>query len=266
MSATGGAATLQVLTGGYVPTDSALPVRCRRLTLVLCSALLLCSLITMGSSIPARAATVPFDPILSSEPIEGYVFNAQVTAGYAIDVCFGRFHDGTAAAYDYIESVFGWPTHGTRWDCREMYPRPSNLDCNGTVVNPITQPLFHSTCWSNHAQGRALDLMVQGNAPSPEPLGRGNALVDWLLAADPSGNQHARARRLGVQQIIWNDRCWRSSTLGDSAVTRASDMRVCGQGHFDHIHLDFTLSGADGMTSAYTGSARRAAGGSDPAR
>ena len=48
--------------------------------------------------------------------------------------------------------------------------------------------------------GRAFDLM--------STKARGDAVVNWLLAPDANGNYSANARRLGVQQILWWDRCW----------------------------------------------------------
>jgi FG-GAP-like repeat len=194
---------------------------------------------------PAQAASVPLDPISSTAPIEGYVHNPQITTGYAGNVCFGRLRDGARAAYNYMDSLFGWPTPGTLYACRLMD------HCGFTTIDPIANPGYYSDCWSNHAQGRAIDLMVGGNAPDPTPLGRGNALVNWLFQADASGNHHARARRLGVQQIIWNNRCWSTSRSADRGITTASAMRVCNEGHYNHVHLDLTVAGANGLTSAY---------------
>jgi hypothetical protein len=234
-------------------TDSVLFVLRRRLALALCSTVLVSGFVTVSSRVGAHAATVTFDPILSGAPIEGYQHDPQVTSGYAKDVCFGRLRDGTRAAYDYMDSVFGWPTPGTMYTCREMI----NSSCSGTVVDPNTDPYFYSNnCWSNHAQGWAIDLMVGGNAPAPEPLARGNALVNWLLQADAAGNRYARARRLGIQQIIWNDRCWSSQSTADRNVTTASAMGNCNGDHFNHVHLDLTIAGANGQTSAYTSTAR----------
>ena len=224
----------------------------RERTLGFCLASLIGAVFALGVGVPARAAAVPSDPILSSAPIEGYGFDAQVTSGYARDVCFGSLREGTQAAWNYIDSVFAWATSGTLYSCREMWTG----SCNGTSVNPNTNPYFYSNgCWSNHAQGRGIDVMVGGYAPATEPLARGNALVNWLLQADSGGNRHARARRLGVQQIIWNDRCWTSKPLDQNVMT-ASAMRLCYiENHRNHVHLDLTIQGANGLTSAYTGAA-----------
>jgi hypothetical protein len=235
-------------------TGLILAARQRRLASALCLLLVL-SAVVVGLRAPAHAALVPFDPILSTAPIEGYVFDAQTTSGYAKDVCFGGLRDGTDAAYDYIDSVFGWPTQGSTYSCRKMLNQTCGF--NSREVDPQAEPYFYlSKCWSNHAQGRAMDFMVGGVAPAPVPLARGNDLTTWLLEADSNGNRQARARRLGVQQIIWNGRCWRSSITTDRNVVTGAAMRNCGDtSHFNHVHVDFTLAGASGLTSAYNGEA-----------
>ena len=35
----------------------------------------------------------------------------------------------------------------------------------------------------------------------------------------------------------------------DRGITSAAAMRTCGYGHFDHIHIDLTLSGSEAQTS-----------------
>ena len=61
---------------------------------------------------------------------------------------------------------------------------------------------------SLHAEGRALDwhLNVHNGADRREA----DRLIKLLLAPDRAGNQHALARRMGVQEIIWNCRSWYS--------------------------------------------------------
>ena len=132
---------------------------------------------------------------------------------------------------------------GTLYACRERWNAAEEPDCNGTLVNPAANPRFYSTCWSNHAAGRAFDLM--------STKARGDAVVNWLLAPDANGNYSANARRLGVQQILWWDRCW--NTDDDRGVVSAGRMRKCGIGHFDHVHVDLTFRGARGRTSYWGG-------------
>ena len=61
---------------------------------------------------------------------------------------------------------------------------------------------------SLHAEGRAIDwhLNVHNGADRREA----DRIIKLLLAPDRNGNLHALARRMGVQEIIWNCRSWYS--------------------------------------------------------
>ena len=142
-------------------------------------------------------------------------------------------------------------TAGTMYSCRERWDTVNDPACNGQQANPVTSPNFFSTCWSNHAQGRAIDVMV-GALGSGYNTSRGLNIVNWLLAPDAKGNVNSNARRLGIQQILFNDRCWNSD--GDRGIASWSAMRECGIGHHDHVHIDLTFNGANGNVS-YWGSA-----------
>ena len=190
----------------------------------------------------APAATGDVATTLAVGPVDDFRYDPLVRKGYARDVCFGRLRRGTARAFVELRRRFGGSA-GTLYACRERWNAAEEPDCNGTQVNPASNPNFYSTCWSNHAQGRALDLMA-GQA-------RGDAVVNWLLAPDASGNYSANARRLGVQQILWRDRCW--NTDDDRGVVSVRRMRPCGIGHFDHVHIDLTLRGSRGRTSYWGG-------------
>ncbi len=173
---------------------------------------------------------------------DDFRYDPQLTKGRAGNVCFGRLRQGTARAFVELQRRFGgWA--GTLYACRERWNAAEEPDCNGTLVNPAANPRFYSTCWSNHAAGRAFDLM--------STKARGDAVVNWLLAPDAKGNYSANARRLGVQQILWWDRCW--NTDDDRGIVSAGRMRKCGIGHFDHVHVDLTFRGARGRTSYWGG-------------
>ena len=73
-----------------------------------------------------------------------------------------------------------------------------------------------------------------------------------LLARDAQGNVNSNARKLGIQQILFADRCWNSD--GDRGIASWYAMRQCGIGHHDHVHLDLTINGANGNVS-YWGAA-----------
>lgn len=176
-------------------------------------------------------------------PIEDFRYDRLVLKGYAYDVCAGGIRPGASRTFTELQSRFGGSS-GTMYSCRERWDSVNDFDCNGTVSNSSSS--FYSTCWSNHARGQAIDLMV-GQTSSGYNSARGRAVVDWLLAPDAAGNANAMARRLGIQQILFADRCWNSD--GDRGISRWSHMRECGIGHFDHIHIDMTNAGAAGNVS-----------------
>lgn len=183
-------------------------------------------------------------------PIDDFFYDALVLEGTAREVCVGRLLPGAGWTFNEIVDLFGGSA-GTLYFCRERWDVANDPDCNGTTVNPATNPNFYSTCWSNHARGRAIDVMV-GRVGSGYNQTRGVSIVNWLLARDAQGNVNSNARRLGVQQILFADRCWNSD--GDRGISSWAAMRPCGIGHFDHIHIDMTLDGANGNVS-YWGSA-----------
>lgn len=182
---------------------------------------------------------------VAGEAIEDFLYDDLETEGRAGDICHGSLRRGTALTYNRLVSMFGGSS-GTMYTCRERWALNEDPDCDGQVVNPVTNPDFETDCWSNHAQGRAWDLMV-GTSGGGYNVARGDAIVNWLLAPDAYGNQNANARRLGVQQLLWDNKCWNSD--GDRGVASASAMRVCGYGHYDHIHGDMTLAGAEAQVS-----------------
>lgn len=214
------------------------------------------------SSTPAPSAYPPSDNVTvlaANVPgrvyIDDFVYDELVLEGTAREVCVGRLLTGAGWTFNELVSRFGG-TAGTMYYCRERWDTATDPACNGQLGNPVTNPNFHSTCWSNHARGRAIDIMV-GRTPSGYNATRGRNIINWLLATDANGNVNANARRLGIQQILFSDRCWNSD--GDRGIASWTAMRQCGIGHFDHVHIDMTVDGANGNVS-YWGAAPRVDG------
>jgi hypothetical protein len=118
----------------------------------------------------------------------------------------------------------------------------------------------------DYAYDRAKDCRKR---PTPGAL----ALVDWLennaggsswgimridlwLATDDDGNEHALARRMGIQEIIWKCRSWWSGSEGmgkysacftESGKRRKHVNRT--EAHKDHIHIGLSWAGARKRTS-----------------
>ena len=72
--------------------------------------------------------------------------------------------------------------------------------------------------------------------------------MHWLVKTDKYGNRYAKARRLGIQYLIWNHKIWGSysASSGWRKYTGANP-------HTDHVHISFTWAGARKKTSFWTG-------------
>lgn len=108
---------------------------------------------------------------------------------------------------------------------------------------------------SHHHSGRAIDLMIDHR--DLVERADGQTFVRWLFAREAN-----RLRRLGVVEIIWAGKIW--TTARDSAdnvtgkvkrwrvhqgCTREDDPTFC---HYNHIHITFSVEGADGLTTFWT--------------
>jgi hypothetical protein len=129
------------------------------------------------------------------------------------------------------------------YECRELYD-PTTPGCDREF-----DPEF-SDCWSTHAAGRAIDIVVGGepDLPTVDGVVLGDEIVTAFLA-EKDGQPHYLARESGVQEIIWNDRCWHPA---DRDVLDAVSMKACSiPGHDNHVHLTLSDDGADGLTTWY---------------
>lgn len=102
---------------------------------------------------------------------------------------------------------------------------------------------------SLHAESRAIDWHPASREAAAE-------LIELLLAPDRAGNEHALARRMGIQELIWDCAYW------GAGAPQFSDYGYCfgrngkrrkglnpTAAHADHIHIGFTKAGARGRTS-----------------
>jgi hypothetical protein len=179
------------------------------------------------------------------EDIDPYGTDPNKEVGYRGDVC-RAYRDGRVELIKFLAQQFPAIHDLQGYACREIVD-PGTPDCNGEW-----EPDY-STCWSTHAAGRAIDVIVGGqlNSPTPEGVALGDEIVTWLLAAR-NGHGNYWARKMGIQQILWNDRCWSGQRQDDRYVMSAAEMRVCGiANHDNHVHLTLSNPGADGLTSWY---------------
>jgi hypothetical protein len=108
--------------------------------------------------------------------------------------------------------------------------------------------------FSLHADGRALDWHLDARAPADRR--EAERLIALMLAPDRFGEPHALARRMGLQEIIWDCRAWWAGTDGmrhyslclnrDGELRRRIDVTLA---HRDHIHFGLSFAGAAKRTS-----------------
>ncbi|MBJ7331416.1 MAG: hypothetical protein JHC95_16095 [Solirubrobacteraceae bacterium] len=113
---------------------------------------------------------------------------------------------------------------------------------------------------SLHAEGRAIDWHL--NVKNPADKAAAQKLIRLLLAPDSAGEPQALARRMGVQELIWDCGIW-TAHPPNAGAEEFSDYRDCfGKdgvtprkrvsatiAHRDHIHIGMTKAGAMGRTS-----------------
>jgi hypothetical protein len=95
---------------------------------------------------------------------------------------------------------------------------------------------------SEHKDGRAWDWMV--DADDEVEAAKAGELLDWLLATDEQGNEHAMARRLGVMYIIWDRQIWSAARAGEGWRPYRGP-----HPHTDHVHVSLSRAGGAMQTS-----------------
>jgi hypothetical protein len=108
--------------------------------------------------------------------------------------------------------------------------------------------------YSLHAEGRALDWHLDARNRADRKAG--DRLIRLLLAPDRVGNPHALARRMGVQEIIWDCRAWWSGATTAGRYSACYSKRGKRRrhvdptiAHVDHIHIGLNKMGAAKLTS-----------------
>ncbi len=110
---------------------------------------------------------------------------------------------------------------------------------------------------SLHAEKRALDWHL--NAGNRRDAAEARRIITVLLAPDRAGNAQALARRMGVEEIIWDCAYWGAGMGGFrpyspcfTAPGRRNRRVGVTTAHRDHIHFGLTRAGAAGRTSFWT--------------
>jgi hypothetical protein len=107
--------------------------------------------------------------------------------------------------------------------------------------------------YSLHAEGRAVDWHLSAHNAADRRAAR--ELILLLLATDRAGNPHSLARRMGIQEIIWDCRSWWSGSERMSPYSACFDRKGRARrvddttAHRDHVHIGLNLEGARMSTS-----------------
>ena len=106
---------------------------------------------------------------------------------------------------------------------------------------------------SLHAENRAVDWHLDAYDRADRAYAAG--LIAMLLAPDSAGNPQALARRMGVEEIIWDCSYWAAGMTQfkqyspcfkrDGTPNRKVDRTTA---HRDHIHFGMTKAAAAGRT------------------
>ena len=151
-------------------------------------------------------------------------------------------------AYDYAKRCLKHPQRGTR--ALESWLAGH---AKGVSWGIMRCERWGEGSASLHAEGRALDWHLDVHKRSERRAAE--RLINLMLAPDRAGNVHALARRMGIQEIIWNCHSWYT---GDGGMERYS---VCYDrkghrkriddttAHRNHIHFGLNWAGARMRTS-----------------
>ncbi|HEX2102644.1 MAG TPA: hypothetical protein VHF51_03275 [Solirubrobacteraceae bacterium] len=110
---------------------------------------------------------------------------------------------------------------------------------------------------SLHAENRAVDWHLDVRDPADRAAAR--RLIELLLAPDRVGTPRALARRMGVEEIIWDCSYWGAGMdefrAYSPCLNRNGDVRRrvnATIAHRDHLHLGLSKAGAAKRTSFWT--------------
>lgn len=176
--------------------------------------------------LPAEPATVPGNPAdkLLPLPIEEPVYDRATR-------CSRKARPGMARFQAWLEARSRGVSWGT-YRCEKWGRDQASL----------------------HAEGRALDWHLDASRRADRRDAQ--RLILLLLAPDAVGNPQALARRMGVQEIIWDCSYWGAGMDAFSEYRPCLDKRGRPRkrvnptiAHRDHVHFGLTKAGAAARTS-----------------
>ena len=182
------------------------------------------------TTLPEPLAPVPGNPAdrLGALPIEAPVYDRATR-------CANGRRPGIAALAAWLQAS----TRGAFWGsyrCERWGRRSASL----------------------HAENRAIDWHLDNRVAADRRAAAG--LLWLLLAPDRFGNPQALARRMGVEELIWDCGYWGAGMANfrpySPCYTRRGRPRRGVDrttAHRDHIHIGMTRAGAMGRTSFWSG-------------
>jgi hypothetical protein len=181
--------------------------------------LLIVLFLTVLAAIPAVAVAAgnPADRY-AKQPIDPYHYD------YAKE-CLKHAQKGTLALQSWLEQNAGGVAWGI-YRCEKWGKNSASL----------------------HAEGRALDWHLDVHSSSDRA--EATRLITLFLATDKAGNIHALARRMGVQELIWNCKSWFSGDGGMRPYSACYDSKGKRKNvddttaHRNHIHIGLNWAGA----------------------
>jgi hypothetical protein len=141
-------------------------------------------------------------------------------------------------------------------------PLPGMLELQGWLEDNVRGVFWGSyRCekWgkheaSLHAENRAIDWHLDVGDRADRRAAQ--ELIDLLLAPDSAGNEQALARRMGVEELIWDCGYWGAGMPEFSPYSPCYGKRGklkkhvnVTVAHRDHIHIGMTRAGAKAKTS-----------------
>jgi hypothetical protein len=165
----------------------------------------------------------------------------------------------TLIAQPIEDSIYDPATHCSRKPKPGMAALQRWLEAN---VRGVSWGTYRCEKWgkhqaSLHAEGRAIDWHLDARDATDRRAAE--QLVRMLLAPDSLGNPQALARRMGVEEIIFDCGYW------GAGMTQFEKYPPCFNkhgtrrkhvdptvGHIDHIHIGLTKAGAARRTSFWS--------------
>ena len=151
--------------------------------------------------------------------------------------------------YDRAKDCRKRPTKGT-----EAFAAWLDQNAGGVLWGIMRCERWGKNSASLHAEGRAVDWHLDARTPADKREAK--RIINLLLAPDRAGNPHALARRMGVQEIIWDCKSWWSGAEGMGKYSVCYDKKGRRKkrfnytaAHRDHIHFGLNWPGARKRTS-----------------